>query len=105
MRGHGRFQRMTHAQRQREIHGEQDPGPAGPRPPDSLTRDVETAVSVLYFEAAHEAARRQRDAIKKVEDGNDAFAEEAAMYGTLARGHLAAYRDAKPDDLHRGGRR
>lgn len=97
MRGPDNFRRMSHTERKRELFGDPDPGPTEPTPPASLTRDVERDVALVYFRAAHEAARKER---RQWELDNY---EGAAVYRNLAERHLAAYRDEKPDDLHRGG--
>jgi len=87
---------MSHQQRQKELYGDRG-GPAVPTPPKSLSRDVEKDVALVYFRAAHEAALRE---LRQVEKDDP---EGAAMYRNLAESHMNAYRDEKPDDLHRGG--
>lgn len=97
------YEPMSYQERQRELFGHPDPTPVGPSPPDSLTRDVEKEVALVYFRAAHEAARQEFRHVQMVRDGNSAMVEEVAMYGNLAESHLKKYREEKPDDLHRGG--
>lgn len=73
-------------------------------PPESLTRGVDLEVSLVYFRAAHEAAKKEHMYRKKAERlGRSYYLRDAAMFANLAEGHLRSYREAKPPGTHRGG--
>jgi hypothetical protein len=72
-------------------------GPAYPGPPSSLTREVDAEAAKVYFDAAHEAARKARAALEKGD------VEHGGALKQVAEGHLRTYREMKPDDLHLGG--
>lgn len=89
MRDH--YTPMSHQQRQRELYGFPQDRDPGPTPPHELDAGVAADVARIYFDAAHEAARRGYERQQR-EDY-----EAAAMYDDLAASHLRSYREQRPD--------